>query len=165
MGEAQVTLVLPQHLDENYPLPLGQGHDGVVETVALVTARCLNEWIALLAPGVDQPDHVRLAEEYIPPGVGSEPDALASADGRQPAAEPVRIGELVDVLQAALPCDLGDILGVGGRQPALTREPPQQRLVTISHGAPSRPISRPDSVNKFSRGKRTRRFGSCIRFH
>src|SRR5205814_5821549 len=80
-GEFKVALAfLPQQLDEYYPLPLRQGHDGVVETVALVTERGLGARIAVRTPGVDQPDHVRLAEQYLSPHVGGDAHTLTTAN-------------------------------------------------------------------------------------
>jgi hypothetical protein len=116
MGEIKVTLIFsPQQLDEYYPLPSRQGHDGVIETIVLVMECDLGVWIAFLTPAVDQSCHVWLAEQHIASRLGGQPDALTAANGDQPAVQPVRIGELVDVFQAAQPGELDSVFGVFGR--------------------------------------------------
>ena len=115
-GENKVALILSfQQLNEYQPLARRQRHDGAVETVALVAERGLGARITFRGPAVNQPYQLQLAEQDLPPSLGGQPDALPAADGRQPAVEPVRIGELVNVFQAAQPRELEGIFGVFGR--------------------------------------------------
>src|SRR5262249_21294169 len=130
-----------------YPLPSGQGHDGAVQTIALVMECGLGGRIAFLGPVVDQPRLVGRAERYFPPQLGGQPDALTAANGDQPTVQLVRVGELVDVFHAAQPGELDGVARVFGGQPTPAGEPPQQRLPFAGAGAAppilSPPASRP----------------------
>jgi len=135
--EIKVALILsPQQLDEHRPLSPRQGHNGQVEAVALVTECGLGAGITFLAAVIDQPRHIRRVHRHLPPHLGGQPDALAPANGDQPAVQLARIGELVDVFQAAHPGELEGVARVFGRQPAPASEPPQQRFVLLDHRAP-----------------------------
>ena len=136
-GEIKITLILsPQQLEEHRPLPPWQGHNGQVEPVALVTERGLGARIAFLMPVIDQPADIRRVKRHLPPRLGGQPDALAAANRDQPTVQLARIGELIDVLQAAQPGELDGVARVFGRQPAPAGKPPQQRLVLLDQGAP-----------------------------
>jgi hypothetical protein len=150
--------LLPQELGKEHFLPLRQGRDGVVETIVLVADCNLDIWVVVVAAVIDQPCQVRTAEWYLTPCLGGQPDALSSADCCQPTTEPLWISELVDVLQAALPGELDDVIDVLGRQAALTGDPAKQRLILITHIAPDRLVSRPDSPDKLYRLTVERRF-------
>ena len=95
LGQASVALTLSsQQFDEQGSLPLRQSRDGSVQAVVLVTAHSVGAWIAFpspVVPGpvVDQPFHLRLAEQHFPPSLDRQADALPAADSHQPRAEPV----------------------------------------------------------------------------
>lgn len=116
MRKAEIALVLiSQHFDEQGSLSLRQGPDGAVQAVVLVMAHSLVGRITLPVPLVGQPFHLRPAERHFPPSSGYQVDALAAADGHQPCAEPVGMGYLIDMFDAAKPRELNHVIRVFGR--------------------------------------------------
>ncbi len=116
MGKLDVAFALPvEHFDEHFPLPLRQSRDRAVQAVVLVTANNLGAWITPSGAVVDQPCRLRLAELHFPACPGGQVDALAAADGYQPRAEPVSLGQLAEVSHTAQPRELNRVIGVIGR--------------------------------------------------
>src|SRR5262249_31754725 len=95
-------------------------------------------------PVVGQEHQLQLGDRNLTAALAGQPDALPAADGGQPGAQPVGVGQLVDVFQAAHPGELDDIGGVLGRQAVLAGQPPQQRLMLIAHLAPGQLVPGPD---------------------
>src|SRR6516162_6339481 len=113
--------------------------------------RCLGGRVLFLLIAVDQPRNGCFAKRDLAPSLGGQPEALPAADGTEPGAESVGVGELVDVFQAAQPSDLAHILCVLTRQPVLAGDPAQQRLVLIDQLAPGKSIPAPDALDQFRR--------------
>ena len=116
MGKHGVAFALPvEHFDEHFPLPQRQSRDRAVQAIALVTAHNLGAWITFSGAVVDQQCRLRLAELHFPACPDGQVHALAAADGYQPRAEPVSLGQLAEVSHTAQPRELNGVIGVIGR--------------------------------------------------